>query len=133
SLFLNQRIEKTYYVEREKSLRQFAAEIQQGMKQSGHQHSRYLEHVLKVSRLFHVYIAILNRDGSVKPLQHAHAKQLTIQWKDILSPQDFQRVLQGKTLSWIGNASIKEGKEDHFSLSKHDVILVAAPYRVEGK
>lgn len=134
SLFLNQRIEKTYYIDQEKSLRQFAEEIQQGLAKSDqNNHSFYLEHVLKVSRLFHVYIAILNRNGTVKPLPNSNANQLTIQWKDILEPDDLKKVLQGETLSWIGNASIKETKDQDFSVSKHDVILVAAPYRVHNQ
>ncbi len=133
SLFLNQRIEKTYYIDQEKSLRQFAEEVQQGLAQSDQNHSYFLEHVLKVSRLFHVYIAVLNRQGTVKPLPNSNANQLTIQWKDILKPSDFQKVLRGETLSWIGNASIREPTDQNFSLSKHDVILVATPYRVQNR
>lgn len=131
SLFLNQRIEKTYSTDREKILREFADEIQQGLEQSGHQHASYFEQVLRVSRLFHVYIVILDRDGTVKPLPQSN--QLTIQWKDLLQEDDFRKVLQGETLSWIGNVSIKEEQDKDFSFSKHDVILVAAPYKVQGQ
>lgn len=130
SLFLNQRIEKTYYIDREKSLLQFAEEIQQSLAETDQNHSFYLDHVLKMSQLFHISIVILNRDGTVKPLPNTNANQLTIQWKDILSSNDFNKVLNGETLSWIGNASVKKAKDKRFSFSKHDVILVATPYRV---
>ena len=116
--------------DREKILREFADEIQQGLEQSGHQHASYFEQVLRVSRLFHVYIVILDRDGTVKPLPQSN--QLTIQWKDLLQEDDFRKVLEGN-LSWIGNVSIKEEQDEDFSFSKHDVILVAAPYKVQGQ
>lgn len=133
SLFLNQRIEKTYYIDQEKSLQQLADEIGKGLATTDHNHAYYVEHVSKVSQLFHTFMMVINPDGSRRPIaNNTQADELEIKWQDILRPKDLQKVLNGQTVSLKGNAAIKTKQEKNFSLSKHNVLLIAVPYRVEG-
>lgn len=128
SLFLNQRIEKTYYIDQEKSLQKLANEIQKGLNDSETNASVYMDHIMEVSQLFHTHLILLNPDGTEKRLPHKSKDHLGIRWQEILHEDDLKKVLQGQKVSLKGNASVKKGTQ--YSISKHNVILVAVPYRV---
>lgn len=133
SLFLSQRIEKTYYLDQEKSLQQLADEIQHDLGDADIHLSSYVDHVTKASQLFDTYMFLLNPDGSYKELGNPSVANLEIKWQEILQKEDLAQVLAGQKVSLKGNAPIKKGDGDQFSLSKHNVLLVAVPYQVAGK
>ncbi|SEN26836.1 ATP-binding protein [Lihuaxuella thermophila] len=131
SLFLNQQVEKTYVQDQRTSLIRLADEIQTALNQTGPDYSDYLHQVRKISEMFHTYMIVLDRNGSILS---SDGKPVVSQvpWKEVLGQKEFETVLRGEKVYKRERVRLSEAN-DYLPFLKNDILLVAVPYLQAGK
>lgn len=130
SLFLSEKVEKTYVEDQKVSLRKLALDVQEKIAKSGNNTSTYLETVYQISQAFQTEISIINPDGSIKNIVNSQ-KSSTLP-KELRDKLDLKTVLKGGKVEGLLKARLQEGGATS-AIFKNDVQYIAVPYLQENK
>lgn len=126
SLFLSEKVEKTYIEEQKVTLQALSTEIQKKLSHTNENSQEYLQTVHSITSAYHTGIFVINPDGSLQNIeQQKKAPKLPEEFKEKI---DLQGILNGKTFEGTIKARVDEDGASS-AIFKNDVQYIAVPLK----